>query len=252
MRKWGAVAIAALPLAGCVTNETVAFRASGSGQQAIIRDGRNALVSRQKNSLVLVSPASRQIASGGRPVVGINNLSPKPVNFLVSQVDAAQMIGEQAFPMQVITYEALVQEERNRQVGRAILAGLVVGANAYSASRTSRYGTYESTTTTPRGGTYTTTGTYYSPTAAAIAQDRAAAQNEAMISATIDQGQANMANLEQSVIKDNTLMRGEWYGGQLHLAPPADGAGGTSKNYVLTLTVGTDRHVIDVSQGPPR
>lgn len=27
-----------------------------------------------------------------------------------------------------------------------------------------------------------------------------------------------MAALEQSVIKDNTLMLGEWYGGQLHQA----------------------------------
>lgn len=253
MRIWGLVALATLPLTGCVTNETVAFRASGSGQQAIMRDGRNALVSRQKSSLVLVSPANRQIASGGRPVfvVGINNLSPQPVNFLVAQVEASQMVGEQAFPMQVITYEALVQEERNKQVGRALLAGLAAGANAYGASQAGR-GSYQSTTYTPRGGAYTTTGTYYSPTAAAIASNRAAAQNEAMISATIEQGQANMANLEQSVIKDNTLMPGEWYGGQLHIAPPVDGAGGASKNYILTLMVGNDRHVIDVSQGPAR
>jgi hypothetical protein len=251
MLKWGMVAMAALPLVGCVTQETVSFRVSNANQQAIIRDGRNALVSRQKNSLVLVSPASRQIATGGRPVfvVGINNLSPKPVNFLVAQVEANQMVGEQAFAMQVITYDALVQEERNRQVGRAILAGLAAGANAYGASQAG-YGSYSSTTVTPRGNTYTTTGTYYSPTANAIAQNRAAAQNEAMISATIEHGQANMAMLEQSVIKDNTLMPGEWYGGQLHLAPPVDGSGRTSKNYVLTLQVGSDRHVIDVSQGP--
>jgi hypothetical protein len=252
MRIWGVVALAALPLAGCVTNETVSFRASGSGQQAIIRDGQSALVSRQKNSLVLVRPASRQIATGGRPVfvVGINNISPKPVNFLVAQVEASQMVGEQAFPMQVITYEALVQEEKNKQVGRAILAGLAAGANAYGASQ-SGYGSYQSITHTPRGS-YTTTGTYFSPTANAIAQNRAAAQNEAMISATIEQGQANLATLEQSVVKDNTLMPGEWYGGQLHLAPPVDGAGGASKNYVLTLMVGNDRHMIDVSQGAAR
>ncbi|WP_407179547.1 hypothetical protein [Bradyrhizobium sp. STM 3562] len=40
-----------------------------------------------------------------------------------------------------------------------------------------------------------------------------------MIAATVETGQRNMAVLEQSVIKDNTLMPGEWYGGQLHLAP---------------------------------
>ncbi len=187
-----------------------------------MRDGQSALVSRQKNSLVLVRPASRQIASGGRPVfvVGINNISPNPVNFMVSQVDAMQMVGAQAYPMQVITYEVLVQEERNAQVGRAILAGLAAGAKAYW-SFTGGHGRY----TTSSGPT----GTFYSLTATANAQNRAAYQNDALISATIEEGQANLANLEQGVIKDNTLMPGEWYGGQLHLAPPADAPGGSKQ-----------------------
>jgi hypothetical protein len=43
----------------------------------MMRDGQPALVSRQKNSVVLVRPASRQVQANGRPVfvVGINNLS---------------------------------------------------------------------------------------------------------------------------------------------------------------------------------
>ncbi|UPT83833.1 hypothetical protein HAP41_0000025820 [Bradyrhizobium barranii subsp. apii] len=93
------------------------------------------------------------------------------------------------------------------------------------------------------------TGTFYSPTAAAIAQGNAAAQNDAMIAATVETGQRNMAVLEQSVIKDNTLMPGEWYGGQLHIAPPTD-QGGAQKSYTIVITVGGDRHVIDVAQGP--
>jgi hypothetical protein len=79
--------------------------------------------------------------------------------------------------------------------------------------------------------------------------NNAAYQNEAMIAATVETGQRNMAVLEQSVIKDNTLMPGEWYGGQLHLAPPTDQGGGP-KTYTIVITVGTERHVIDVSQGP--
>ena len=43
-----------------------------------------------------------------------------------------------------------------------------------------------------------------------IAQNNAAVQNEAMFAATIEKGQRNMAALEQTVIKDNTLMPGEW------------------------------------------
>jgi hypothetical protein len=115
--------------------------------------------------------------------------------------------------MQVVTFEMLQQEEKNRQVASAILVGVAGAANAYSASHAG-YGSY----TTPSGRT----GTFYSPTAAAIAQNNAAVQNEAMFAATIERGQQNMAQLEQSVIKDNTLMPGEWYGGQLHLAPPTD------------------------------
>src|SRR5437868_2148182 len=142
--------------------------------------------------------------------------------------------------MQIVTFEMLQQEEKNRQVARAILVGVAGAANAYSASQAGR-GSY----TTPSGRT----GTFYSPTAAAIAQNNAAAQNEAMVAATIETGQRNMATLEQSVIKDNTLMSGEWYGGQLHLAPPTDQGGG-AKTYTIIITVGNDRHVIDITQGP--
>ena len=208
-----------------------------------MRDGQPALVSRQKSSLVLVRPASRQLQANGRPVfvVGINNFGKAPVDFRVAQVEAMQHVAGSDYEMQVVTYEMLAQEEKNRQVAAAILTGVAGGLNAYSASRAG-YGTY----TTPSGRT----GTFYSPTASVIAQNNAAVQNEAMFAATIETGQRNMAVLEQSVIKDNTLMPGEWYGGQLHLAPPTDQAGG-QKTYTIVITVGSDRHVVEVSQGPP-
>jgi hypothetical protein len=242
MRNLGVVALCAA-LGGCVsTGETVAFRASNPQQQAMMRDGQPALVSRQKNSLVLVRPASRQVRTNGRPVfvVGINNFGKQPVDFRVSEVDATQHVGASDYGMQVVTFEMLVQEEKNRQVAAAILTGVAGAANAYSASRAG-YGSY----TTPGGRT----GTFYSPTAAVIAQNNAAMQNEAMFAATVETGQRNMATLEQSVIKDNTLMPSEWYGGQLHLAPPTDQPGG-QKTYTIIITVGSDRHVIDVAQGP--
>jgi len=242
MRILGIVALAAA-LGGCVTNnETVQFRTSNPQQQAMMRDGQPALVSRQKSSLVLVRPAARQLQANGRPafVVGINNLGKQPVDFRVAQVEAIQHVGASDYGMQIVTFEMLQQEERNRQVAAAILTGVAGAANAYSASRAG-HGSY----TTPSGRT----GTFYSPTAAAIAQGNAAAQNEAMFAATVETGQRNMAVLEQSVIKDNTLMPGEWYGGQLHLAPPTDQAGG-QKTYTIVITVGNERHVVEVAQGP--
>jgi hypothetical protein len=209
----------------------------------MMRDGQPALVSRQKNSVVLVRPAARQLQSNGRPVfvIGINNLSRGPIEFRVAQVEANQRVGASEYPMQVVTFEMLQQEEKNRQVAAAILVGVAGAANAYGASQAG-HGSY----TTPSGRT----GTFYSPTAAAIAQGNAAAQNEAMIAGTIEQGQRNMAQLEQSEIKDNTLLPGEWYGGQLHLAPPTDQQG-APKAYSIVINVGSDRHVVEVSQGPP-
>ncbi|UYO46994.1 hypothetical protein KQX64_12950 [Rhodopseudomonas palustris] len=235
-------AVLCIVLAGCVSaGETVSLKASNPNQKSLMRDGQPALVSRQKNSLVLVKPASRQIQPNGRPVfvVGINNLSRSPIDFRVSQVEANQRVGGAEYPMQVVTFEMLQQEEKNRQVAAAILVGVAAAGNAYSASRAG-YGNY----TTPSGRS----GTFYSPTAAVIAQSNAAAQNDAMIAGTIEQGQRNMAQLEQAVIKDNTLLPGEWYGGQLHLAPPAAPESG-AKNYTIVITVGGDRHVIDASQG---
>src|SRR5437868_10840743 len=107
MRNLGIVVLCAT-LSGCVTaGETVAFKASNPQQQALMRDGRPALVSRQKNSLVLVRPASRQLQANGRPVfvVGINNLGRQPVEFRVSQVDAVQHVGASDYQMQIVTYE---------------------------------------------------------------------------------------------------------------------------------------------------
>ncbi|MCX7310197.1 MAG: hypothetical protein NTV56_00350, partial [Alphaproteobacteria bacterium] len=63
----------------------------------------------------------------------------------------------------------------------------------------------------------------------------------------IERGQQNMAALEQGIIKDNTLMPGEWYGGKLVLQPLSSEGDGP-KSYSIALLVGSDRHEIDISQ----
>ena len=124
MRNLGIVALCAA-LGGCFsTGETIAFRTSNPAQQTMMRDGQPALVSRQKSSVVLVRPASRQLQANGRPVfvVGINNLGKQPIEFRVGQVAALQHVGAS-------DYEMLVQEEKNRQVAAAILTGVAGAAN---------------------------------------------------------------------------------------------------------------------------
>lgn len=226
----------AVTFGGCVPTEKVAFNA-GPQQQTIVRDGRNAILSKKKNSTVVVSPASREIARGSRPifVVGIQNNGKIPGDFRVSQVAVVQLQnGAPARAMPVVTYDQLASEERTRQVVGAILVGVAAAGNSYAAQNSS----------------YTRSG-HYSPIAGAINGARADAQNAALVDGAVASGQMNLAALEQNVIKDNTLLPGEWVGGQLHIEPPQSEATGTPKTYVITVPVGDEIHEITVSQGAP-
>ncbi|GGE51790.1 hypothetical protein GCM10007276_31060 [Agaricicola taiwanensis] len=255
------VALAFSLLAGaCVTTETVSFQA-GPKQQALTRDGKQALVSAQGKSMVMVSPSSRGINAGQRPVyvLGINNLSKKPIDFRVDQVSVVQLEdGKPKRGLRVVTYENLVREEKNRQIAAAIFTGLGAAANAYSASQAGyqrSYGTVHATTYTPRG-TYHSTGyvsaTTYNPALASAAMANAQAQNNAMISDTMETGRQNLAALEEGVIKDHTLLPGEWYGGQLHFEPPLEVDGGGAKSYAINVTIDGETHVITAQQAPAK
>jgi hypothetical protein len=166
------------------------------------------------------------------------------LEFRVAEVQAGQVVAGSFASLKVYSYEELAREERNRQIASAVLVGVAAGANAAAASQAGNY--RSNSVVNGPNGTYTVSTTGYSPTAAAIAQSNANIQNEAMISATIAQGQANLSNLEKSVIKDNTLLPGEWYGGQLHIEPLANS--GETKSYHIVIMVGADRHEIEIDQ----
>jgi len=244
------VLAAAALLAGCARTETVQFKPTAT-QQAMVRDGQAAIVSRLKKSIVMVRPAARQFQSGERPVfvLAITNLTNVPFDFRVGNVEVTQLVNGQPMALNVITYEQLVSEERTRQVFRGLAVGLTAAANSMSAANAGHYQS-NSTIYGPRGGIYQVNTSGYSPAAAAIAQSNANTENEAMISATIERGRANLASLERGVIKDNTLMPSEWYGGQLHIQPLASESGAVTKSYQIAVNVGGDRHEISVTQTP--
>jgi hypothetical protein len=248
MRTGFIALLCAAVVAGCVTTETVQFQPK-TDQQAMVRDGVPGLVSTRKDSIVIARPAAREFQIGGRPVfvIAIYNRSRGPEDFRVSNVRVTQNVNGNDAQLKVITYEELVSEEKTRQTLAAIGAGLAVVGNSMSAAQAGYYNA-NSTVFTPRG-TFQVHTTGYSPAAAAIAQSNANAQNAELVSATIERGQANMTMLERAVLKDNTLMPGEWYGGQLHIAPLASQDG--PKSYTITVAVGTDRHEIQISQGTP-
>lgn len=247
MRKLFA-GVAAIVVAGCNAGEKVEFRATTPGQNAIVRDGRPALVSRKSKSIVLLASGPRQFQSGQRPVfvLAATNLTNQPMNLLISEISAVQTMpsGSQV-AMPVITYEQLVQEERTRQVFKALLVGVAAAGNAYSAAR-SGYGTYGGTVYTAHGSA-NFGGTYYSPTANALNQANASAQNEAMIANTIETGRRNLSALENNILKDNTVMPGEWIGGLVFFSPPVSEAG-QAKSYTISVNIGGDVHDIEVAQ----
>jgi hypothetical protein len=239
--------VTALIAAGCARTEVARFQ-PGQGQQALVRDGQPGIVSRRATSLVLVRPASRQFKSGKRPVyvVAINNMSGASLQFSVANLWVGQISGGKVVRgLKVYTYEELVQEEHNRQVVAAVATGLAAGANAYSAANAGYYNA-NATVYGPRGVSNVAISGY-DPTAAAIAQSNAAAQNEAMVASTIETGRRNLDVLERAVIKDNTLFPGEWYGGQVQFDPLNDSAG---KTIVISIQVGSDLHQIEVAHEP--
>jgi hypothetical protein len=237
----------ALACSACM-QETVRFHA-GPSQQAIVRDGHPALISQKQNSLVMIRPALRQFPSGTRPVfvVGIRNLTGAPLDFALRNVTVTQAAGADTVPMKVFSYEDLVAEEQTRQVVAALLVGVAAGANTALASQAG-YRTKTTTVHSPTGS-YSYQTTTYSPSAAVAAQNRATRQNQRMIDTAIKEGDSNLAALEREVIKDNTLMPGEWYGGTLHVQAPVDAADATGpKRYSIAMAVGPDRHTVEVVQ----
>lgn len=219
--------VAGTALAGCVSTETVRFQPKAE-QQAMVRDGRAVIASNKGGSTVLVSPASREFGSGDRPVyvVAIQNKSARPMDFTVGSVAVYQKKTGQTVALRVRSYEELVSEERARQVGRALLVGIAAAGNSMQASQVRN------------------PGVRYFATAHANAENAELAANVAA------RGQLNMAHLEQTVIKDNTIMPGEWYGGQLHFEPPVSDGSGQPKTYTIRIPVGTDMHEIEVTQVP--
>lgn len=242
-----AIASFCLVLAGCVTGERVKFEA-GLNQMPMVRDGVPALSSKGTRSLAILKPALREFRDGQRVVftLAVNNLTATPADLRVSNISANQItVSGSEVPLEVITYEKLLQEERTRQVFAALAVGMSAAANSYSASRAG-YGSYSGTAYGPRGSV-SYSGTYYSPTAAAIASSNASIQNQAMIASTIAQGRQNLNRLERLVLKDTTVMPREWIGGRVFLAPPI-GDNGKPKSYEIRVRFGTDVHSFKVTQ----
>ena len=220
MRKRGTACLFALLLSGCVTASTdVVHFVPTPQQQALMRDGQSVIVSRAKNSIVTIRPATRAVQNG-RPIfiVNIQNVSRQPLEVRLANVSAEQMVAGNTRELKVFSYDELVQEEQQAHTGRVVVAALAAGMNSYSA------------------------GNHY------WRQVNASNQNAELAATVAATHERNLAALEQLAIKDDTILPGETYGGRLVIqGPESDTA---LKTYNLSIAVGPDVHRIQVSQGP--
>jgi len=79
------VAISSRCCARVASQQSVSGSSRKAQQETLTRDGQSALVSRKKNSIVMIRPAGREFSSGSRPVfvVGMTNLTRAPLEFRV-------------------------------------------------------------------------------------------------------------------------------------------------------------------------
>lgn len=229
MHRVGAVVLVTLILAGCVTTDRVSFRPTAPTQMPLYRDGRAAMASTGSMTRVVISPKPRQQQRGQRPVfvVAIQNGGNAPVNFTLAGVSAELAHGGASRPLQVISYEQLVQEERTAQVVGIVLGAAMIGAGAAVASGRPSYGN------------------------AMLAGSLAGAGAGTMIGSA-ERGDEAIARFEETVMKDHTVMPGEWFGGQMHIQAPSDIPADQIANYRVTIRLGPDTHTFDVVQTPGR
>lgn len=229
MRKALTVATCAAMLAGCVTTDRVSFTPTSASQMPLFRDGRSAIASTIGATRVVLSPKLRQQNRGQRPifVVAIQNGGNQPVNFTLAGV-SAEISGPGATRhLHVISYEQLVQEAQAEAMAGLILGVALIGAGAAVSSGRPTYSN------------------------AVLAGSLTGAGVGTMIGSA-ERSEEAIARFEETVMKDHTIMPGEWFGGQMHLQAPSDIPPDQVANYRLTIRLGNDAHVFDIVQTPTR
>jgi hypothetical protein len=233
---------------GCSSPQKVSLMAAPD-QESIVRNGIPALISQKKN-LVMIRPNTRLLRGNSRPAftLVVRNQGRSPITLHEADVSARQVVAGKTVPVRVFKYDELVEEEETRQTLAAVGAALSGVGRAMSAANA---GYVHTTGSVNAYGPYGMShGTYsaitYDPARAQIAQNIAANQTQADFAQLRAQGEANLDGLQATILKDNTVMPGEWYGGTIVLAAPEQAAQGVT-TYSVSVMFGGEEHVFAVS-----
>jgi hypothetical protein len=205
---------AAVALSGCNANlaptDHIQFQALAS-QKANVRDGDMIISDRAAGSVVTMRAATREVGSEPVFIVGIDNLSSRPVDFKLSDVTAFEVVdGQDAKPLRVFAYEEMVNKEKAAHVGRMIGATVVASVTESVAGEG----------------------------AGQAVLDKARAESD-----------QNMAAINELYLKNQTIPAKGRFAGKLSLAAPdAHGEGARTKAYTIVIKIGDDVHRIRVNQ----
>jgi hypothetical protein len=246
--RW-VIALFGLTACACSSPKDVISLTPAAGQQAITRDGVPALVS-SKRHVVFLRPLAPQQVSGDRPqfVVAILNRGKSPATLNVESIEV-QSTQPRSAKMRVYTHAELTQEvedQRNAALFMSALSGVAGAVSASQAGYTQTTGSIR--TTSPYGTTYGTySGTTYSPALAQAAADANAQRTAGDMAAIEGHARRVLSDLQATIIKDHTLMPGEWHGGLIVVGRPEQDNAGAAE-YAITLLFDGERHTFLVNQ----
>ena len=222
------------------------------GQEQIVRDGKPALVSRKKH-FVMLRPNSKMIKSNSRPAftLVVRNLGVNPANLLISNIQVRQQINGKQHAVRLYSYEELHSEEKTRQAIAAVGAALSGASRAMSASNAGQVNTAGSFNAYGSHGyshgTYS--ATTYDPLRAQLAQQSAQAATNAEFATLKIEGERNLSRLQQTILKDNTVLAGEWVGGTIVIDQPKNSSNSTA-SYSIVVGFGGEQHEFLISHVP--
>lgn len=237
-----------LATTACAPQRDVISLTAAPDQQSMVRDGVPALVSYRKHA-VFLRPTDVRQQSGSRPsfVVAMFNRGNTPATFKMSDV-RVEMIRPRHARIRVYTHAELedeVETERNTRLFLAALSGAAGALSAASAGTTHTHGSYSYHSPYGGGSGFYTASTY-NPALAQAAMNANTDRTLHTMASIEANAQNALASLKSTILKDHTLMPGEWHGGVIVLDPPEMGEHGAE--YQISFQFDGEVHVFTVNQ----
>jgi len=204
-----------LTLSGCASSAgDAAYFKAQPGQEVTVREGDSLITSKSTGTVVSIRPATHKFSDRPEFIVGIQNVSNRPVEFRLSSLVVTQIIDGKPQPLRVYGSADLITRQTFSNIGSALLAGLLAGV----ADANSDNGD------TSRGD-------------AIMARNRA-------------EQESAVQEIRDLTLADRTIPAGDVYAGKLQIEAPKSNKAG-ARIYAITLQVGDDQHEILVYHGKP-